>query len=89
MTIGLAIDILLWLAVLVGVLPSFVRVVSGRGSSHDPLFVGFFVIAAIMLAYSIRWLIARDSAFALEVLRWLNAAVPIYVLLLIRFYRRV
>jgi len=86
--IALWISIAAWFVVWAVTLPGSCRVVFGKGGDHDAVKLSFNFVAVILLSFNLRWLLAPESMFALNVLRLFSAALAVFLIIIVRFYRR-
>lgn len=83
----LALSIIAWIAVTIVTIPSAWRLVRGRPQDHDAIKFSYFLISVVVLGFSIRWVVAPDEHFFLEVMRLLNTCLALFLLIMVRFYK--
>lgn len=84
----LLLSIVVWGLVFVCSAPATLRLFGGKGEEYDAVKFSYILFSIIVLGFNFRWAFAPDSMVAVEVFRLLGAAVAVFLLIIIRFYRR-
>lgn len=84
----LALSSVVWLMLLACTMPGSLRLLRGKGDEHDPTKWAFFLVSAVMLLFNARWLVYPSTPEALTELRWLGICLALYLLALVRYYKR-
>jgi hypothetical protein len=84
----LFVSVAAWLLLFAVTLPGSWRIVTGKGYDHDAIKFAFHLVAWLILAFNMRWIIAPENTVALDVLRGFSAVLALFLCVIVRFYRR-
>lgn len=84
--IALWANVAAWIAVLAVTSPGTWRLMRGKGGDHDAIKFSYFAVSVVILAFNIRWIVAPESEFALELLRVFSIALALFLMVIVRFY---
>lgn len=82
-------SIFMWLLLIVTNTPAAMRLARGKGVGYDPVRWAFWLISALFLLFNVRWIVLPDSMAALNILRICSIILAFYLLVLVRYFKRV
>ena len=78
----------MWVLVILFTIPGTFRVVMGQGLDNDATKLAFHLVGWVLLAFNLRWFLAPDNLYVLNVLRCFSAILAGFLLVIVRFYRQ-
>ncbi len=84
----LALSTFLWIGLLLATGNSFFRIMSGKGKDHDTIAFSYVLVALVMLGFGGRWIVAPESVLILEVMRVFSCCLALFLIVVVRFYKR-